>query len=79
MTQAQNELWRFPGDRLPGAHNSMGEESNDTQVGGFLTGITQRNSAGAPVVSEDKKDWRDRRRERPTRPLEGAALLGAGE
>ena len=35
----------------------------DTQLGGFRTDITPEEFTRVPVVSEDKKDWRDRRRE----------------
>jgi hypothetical protein len=35
----------------------------DIQLGGFRTDITPEELTGAPVVSEDEKDWRDRRRE----------------
>ena len=35
----------------------------DTQLGGFRTDITQEELTGAPIISGDEKDWRDRRRE----------------
>jgi hypothetical protein len=35
----------------------------DIQLGGFRTDITPEELTGAPVVSGDEKDWRDRRRE----------------
>ena len=35
----------------------------DIQLGSFRTDITPEELTGAPVVSEDEKDWRDRRRE----------------
>ena len=35
----------------------------DIQLGGFRTDITPEELTGAPVVSKDEKDWRDRRRE----------------
>jgi sporulation protein YlmC with PRC-barrel domain len=35
----------------------------DIQLGGFRTNITPEELTGAPVVSGDERDWRDRRRE----------------
>ena len=36
----------------------------DTQLGGYSTDITPEELAGAPVVSGDERDWRDRRQEK---------------
>jgi sporulation protein YlmC with PRC-barrel domain len=35
----------------------------DTRLGGYRTDITPEELRGAPVISGDEKDWRDRRRE----------------